>query len=277
MDDERGSMMFFVYSVRWLGLFFLAMVVLGCSTTESASPMGVTGADLTTESDEPDARKRARLRIELASGYFEQNKTKVALDEIKQALLSDSTYAPAYNLRGLVYMRMGELRLADESFRRALQFNPRDSNAAHNLGWLSCEQGRYDEAVKLFTQALSHPAYTARAKTFMAQGVCQVRSGQLADAQVSLTRSFELDPGNPVTLYTLAQVLFRQGDLIKSQFYLRRLNNGELANAETLWLGIQVERRLGNRLAVSQLGDQLKRRYPQSPQLVLFEKGTFDE
>jgi hypothetical protein len=41
-------------------------------------------ARLVTDSDEPEARKRARIRLELAVGYFEQGQTTVALDEQKQ-------------------------------------------------------------------------------------------------------------------------------------------------------------------------------------------------
>ena len=99
-----------------------ALLLVGCATSgqlgSGQTEVGVNGNDMVTESDEPDERKRARLRVELASGYFEQGQTKVALDEIKQALNADSNYAPAYSLRGLVYMRMNENRLAEESFIR---------------------------------------------------------------------------------------------------------------------------------------------------------------
>ena len=110
--------------------------------------VGATGnpSDLITDSDETAERRRARLRVELASGYFEQGQTKVALDEIKQALAIDPTYAEAYNLRGLVYMRLNDIPLAEDSFRRALAVNSRDADVAHNYGWLLCQQGRYSES-----------------------------------------------------------------------------------------------------------------------------------
>ncbi|MDZ4130450.1 MAG: hypothetical protein U1E02_40725, partial [Hydrogenophaga sp.] len=55
--------------------------LVGCAGGVAATSIT---AEPVTESDEPDARKRARLRLELASGYFEQGQTTVALDEIKQ-------------------------------------------------------------------------------------------------------------------------------------------------------------------------------------------------
>ncbi len=215
--------------------------------------------------------------MELAIGYFEQGQTNVALDELKQVIANDPTYPEAYNLRGLIYMRLNDMRQAEDSFRRAVALNPRDANTLHNLGWLQCQQNRYPEADRTFEQALANPLYAGRAKTLMAQGVCHARAGRTADAERSLARAYELDAANPVTGYNLANLLYQRGELGRAQFYIRRLNNSELANAETLWLGIKVERRLNDRVAMGQLGDQLKRRYPQSRETAAFERGAFDE
>jgi type IV pilus assembly protein PilF len=111
----------------------------------------------------------------------------------------------------------------------------------------------------------------------MAQGVCQISAGQPSEAEQSLRRSYELDAGNPVTAYNLASLLYRCGDLTRAQFYIRRVNNSELANAQTLWLGIKTERRLNNREAVLQLAQQLKNRFSQSPEAAAYEKGSFNE
>jgi len=265
--------------------FCMLLVVVGLSWTLSACASagkpnvqtGVGGADLMTESDEPDARKRARLRVELATGYFEQGQTTVALDEVKQALSADQAYAPAHNLRGLAYMRLGEMGLAEESFRRAVALAPKDANIAHNLGWLLCQLSRFGEAQAMFDVALGSPLYGNRAKTLLTQGICSARAGKFIDAEASLSKAFELDAGNPVVGFNLAQLIFNRGDLLKAQFHLRRLNNSELANAETLWLGMKVEQRLGNRDALQQLGAQLKRRYPQSRELGSYERGAFGE
>jgi type IV pilus assembly protein PilF len=90
-------------------------------------------------------------------------------------------------------------------------------------------------------------------------------------------KSYELDAGNPITAYNLSLLLFQRADFVRAQFYVRRLNNSELANAESLWLGIKVERRLNNRDAIQQLGAQLKKRFPQSREYLAFERGAFNE
>ncbi|OYQ41282.1 type IV pilus biogenesis/stability protein PilW [Rhodoferax sp. TH121] len=252
----------------------LALIISGCaSSSQPAAP----GSDLLTESDETLARKRARIRLELAVGYYNNGQTTIALDELKQSIAADPTLLEAHNLRGLIYMRLNDASLAEESFRKALQINPQASSVQHNFGWLLCQQGRMAESSRQFLAAISEPSYVDKAKSWMAMGVCQAKAGQRMEAEASLQRAYELDAGSPVTGYNLALVLFQRGEYVRAQFYIRRINNADLANAESLWLGIKVERALGNRDAVAQLGAQLSKRFPQSKEVGLFERGAFDE
>ncbi len=272
---------------QWLPIsrfcLFVCMLIAGLpSISGCASRMSLVGptgngVEIMTNSDEPETRKRARIRLELAVGYFEQGQTTIALDELKQSIASDPGYADAYSLRGLIYMRLNDFRVSEESFRKALTINSRDSNVLHNLGWLLCQQARYQEAEELFSQALANPQYGERAKTFRAQGLCQARAGSPAQAESSLLKSYEFDAGNPITAYNLAVLLFKRGDYVRAQFYARRLNNSELANAESLWLGIKTERRMDNREAMLQLATQLVKRFPQSREAGAFESSKFDE
>lgn len=261
-------------------LWSFSVLTMGALITGCASSNG-SGAsaksDMETASDESGARKRARIRLELAAGYFDKGQTSIALDEVKQSINADPGLYEAYNLRGLIYTRLDDLTLAEESFRKALHINPNAAPIQHNYAWLLCHHGRMPEALQLFGRALANPTYGERAKSWMAQGLCQLDNGQKAEAEASLLRSYELDAGNPVTGYNLALLLFQRGEFVRSQFYVRRINNSDLANAETLWLGVKVERRVENVDAMSQLGGQLKKRFPQSREYSAYERGAFDE
>ncbi len=248
----------------------------GCANTGGVSASDGSNA-VFTPSDEPEARRRARIRLELATNYFEHGQTTVALDEVKQALATDPTYADAFNLRGLIYMRLNEFGQAEDSFRRALALRSADPNLLHNYGWLHCQQKKYAEADQSFVTALANPAYTARSKTLMARGLCQLEAGQPVEAEQSLLKAYELDASNPVVGYHLASLLLRRNELKRAQFYIRRLNNSDFANSETLWLGIKVERTLGDVVAMRQLVDQLRRRFPESRELGAYERGAFNE
>lgn len=267
-----------VRNVLLMSVCWAAVLLAGCAGKPGSAPGAASGrGEIMTESDEPDVRKRARIRLELAANYFQQGQTNVALDELKQALVTDPTYADAYNLRGLVYMRMNDNALAEDSFRRAMALNPRDGDVLHNYGWLLCQQKRYSESIALFGRAIAMPQYGGQAKTLMTQGICQISAGQATEGERSLLQSYELDAGNPITGYHLSSALFQRGDLPRAQFYIRRVNNSDLARAETLWLGIKVERSLGNREAMLQLADQLKKRFGQSREAAAYERGAFND
>ena len=262
---------FFLGLALWLSGCAQGLPVSGSATGPGAS------ADEPTESDESPQRRRARLRTELAAAYFQQGQPLVALDEIKQALLADPAYADAHNLRGLVFLRLNDLPLAGESFQRALTLRPGDPDALHNLGWLLCQQARFDESDKLFAQAIAQPRYAQPGKTRVAQGLCQLRAGQPGLAEASWLNALALDADNPVAAYQLAQLYFKRGDFPLAQPYMRKLNGGSLANAESLWLGIRIERQLNQPAAVAALAGQLRLRFAQSRELIAFDKGVFHE
>lgn len=255
-----------------------AMALLGgLAGCTNAPGQSAVPAELQTTSDESDARKRARTRLVLASSYYENGQSTVALDEMKKALQADPTLPDAYNLGGLIYMSLGDRQRAQSHFQRAIELNPGDASAMHNLGWLQCQQGEYAAAEQAFQAVVAVPSYPGRARTLMAQGVCAARGGDAARAEATLRQAYELDAGNPVTGYNLSKLLYQRGDYEGARFYIRRLNNSELANAESLWLGVQVERKLDNRPAMGQLASQLRRRFPESSELQAYERRAFDD
>ncbi|QNP60700.1 type IV pilus biogenesis/stability protein PilW [Paenacidovorax monticola] len=263
---------------RWtLMAWSLALAGLAGCAGQGAGAGGGSGSDMVTPSDETEVHRRARIRLELAANYFEMGQTAVALDEVKQALATDPSYADAYNLRGLIFLRLNDFPQAEDSFRRAMGLRPSDPDVAHNYGWLLCQQKKFAEADQQFQRALAQPSYAARSRTYMAQGLCQAGAGQAAEAEQTLLKAYELDPGNPVVGYNLASMLLRRGEVQRAQFYIRRLNNSELANAESLWLGVKVERALGSPVAMRQLADQLRRRFPDSREWAAYERGAFNE
>jgi type IV pilus assembly protein PilF len=265
----------------WKSMGLLAIVasglLAGCATGDGARSGANPVDSVVTESDEPENRRRARNRLELASGYFTEGKTTIALDEVKLALQADPNYGDAFNMRGLIYQRLGDNRQAEDSYRRALQLNPRDADTMHNYGWMMCQMRRYDESIAMFTQANAVPLYNGQSKTYMTRGICEQAAGKVDLAERSFARSYELDASNPISGYNLANLLFLRNELQRAQFYTRRLNNSELSNAETLWLGIKIERKLNNIESVQQLSTQLRRRYPKSRELSSLERGAFDE
>ena len=229
-------------------VLFGAALLSACVTTRTPLPAATGDSrDRITASDESDGSKRAKVRMELAAAYFGRGQMTTALDQVKLAIIANPNQSDAYNLRGLIYANLGDDALAEESFRRALQLNPRDADTMQNFGYYLCQKKRYPEANAMFDQVLAVPRYLDAPRTLLTQGVCQAQAGQLPQAEATLLQSYQLDPGNPSTAVNLSEVLYRRGDYERARFYVRRVNAvPEVANAQTLWLAARIEHRSGN-------------------------------
>lgn len=234
-------------------------------------------ADVATESDESPPRRRARLRVELGAAYLQEGQPQVALDEVKQAIAIDPSYADAFNLRGLAYLRLNNSALAEDSFERAVSLNPRDANAAHNLGLLRCQQVRFDEATRYFAQASADPDYASLPRNWIAQALCQASAGKLLLAQASLERALSLDATDATARYHLARLMFERGDAPAARTHVLKINSSAASSAASLWLGVRIERRLENPDAMRALAEQLRTRFGQSPELSAYDRGAFNE
>jgi type IV pilus assembly protein PilF len=254
----------------------LPLVIGGCTTTTTNTATGEVRSS--ADAPSPDNEKRARVRLELAISYFERGQRDTALEEVKQALAVSPNLGAAYNLRGLIYASIGELRQAEESFQRAQQLDPRDAETMHNYGWFLCQQGRYPQAHERFEAAMGVPTYREVPRTLLAQGVCYGREKRWEKAEEALTRAYSVDAGNPVIGYNLSDVLYRRGEFERARFFIRRINQtNEYSNAQTLWLAMRIENRIGNQSAVTTIGQQLRDRFPQAPETAAYDRGRFDD
>jgi type IV pilus assembly protein PilF len=262
--------------MRPLLLAGLLIVLAGCAAT-SSSPQAES-AQARSDSDQTSVERRARVRLELASAYLGRGQASTALDEVKAALAAKPDLPDAYNLRGLAYATLGEMKLAEESFQRALQLAPRDLDTLQNYGWFLCQQGRFADSELQFAKVLAQPQNPNVTRTLLAQGVCQARAGHWTEAEATLSRSYELDPANPTTAYNLSDVMYRRGELERARFYIKRVNAvREYSNAQTLWLAARIEHKAGDTAAMQDFARQLRDRFPQSPEALALDQGRFDD
>lgn len=265
--------------VRALAAIAALAVLGGCATSVSTTSGPITEAQVARDSGpSEDVSRRARVRMELALGYFGRGQYDVALEETQRVLAIDPTLGTAHNLQGLIYASKGDDALAEQNFRRALQLNPRDADTMQNLGWFYCQRKRYAEGEQQFQQALASPLNRDTARTLLAQGVCHSMAGQLAEAEAALTKAYEQDPASTSTAFNLAEVLFKRGEFERARFYVRKVNNvPAMVSAQTLWLAARIEHRLGNTSGAQDLGRQLRSRFATSREAAAFDRGQFND
>jgi type IV pilus assembly protein PilF len=250
-----------------------ALMLAGCA----AGPTSSGQEELQTSSDQTDGQKRAGIRLQLAVGYFEQRQYPVALDEIKQALQADPNFAEAYSMRGLIYMEMGETKLAEDNMQHAIRLAPNNPDFNNNFGWFLCQNGRQSQSIGYFEAALKSRAYQSPAKALNNAGVCSLKAKDKVAAERYFSRAFQFDPSNPATNLNLARIYFDQHDDERARFYVRRVIKAEVMTAEALWLAIRIEHRLGDQAAETSLATQLRRRHGGSAEYASYQRGAFNE
>lgn len=223
-----------------------------------------------------DRMESSRLRTELAFNYFLRGQMAVALEEVRAALDSNRNYAPAYNVLGLIHMDLGENAKADEAFKRALALMPGDSDTLNNYGWFLCQTKRERESVSYFLQALKDPLYSTPYKPYLNAGICAQRYGDDAAAETYFLRAFELDPTNGGTMLRLGEFYLKKPDLERARFYADRINKNFDPSAESLWLALRIERKGGDRASEASYAAQLRRRFPGSSQYLRLQQGQFE-
>ncbi|MFC4159224.1 type IV pilus biogenesis/stability protein PilW [Chitinimonas lacunae] len=238
----------------------------------------LTATAVAAEEGQSAARTElARLRTELAGGYYARGQYAVALEEVKTALEAASDYGPAYNVQGLIYMDLGELDTAEQSFQRALRIDSTNPDNNHNYGWFLCnKRARYPEAIRYFFAALKNPLYATPVKSIQLVGICALRGNDLAMAEEYLQRADRMLPNNGQTVLGLAGLAYRRGELQQARDLLLRQARLVSPSAESLWLNIRVERKLGNSDVEQGFAKELRTRFPDSPEAKLLAQQKFD-
>jgi type IV pilus assembly protein PilF len=253
---------------KWIVM--AAVLLAGCA----GQPVGESGVANTQVDSE--SRQRARAFTDLANAYLARAQYKIALDELRKAIIADNRFGPAYNIYGLIYMELAEDKLAEENFRHAIELDRSDSETRNNYGWFLCTRGRHDEGLEQFSAALRNPLYAQPEQAMANAGLCAEKKGDLALAEANLLKSLKLQPDNPNTLIKLAGLHFRQGRLAEAQRLLARQAELAPATAESLWLGVRLERKLGDRAQEAAYGLQLRKRFPDSNEARLLLTGQYE-
>ncbi|MEW5781729.1 MAG: type IV pilus biogenesis/stability protein PilW [Pseudomonadota bacterium] len=261
-------------------LLALASALAGCAGT-SAPPKQEPLPDLEqqTASGPPvaaDPRERAKVHTDLGLAYLRDGQYEVALNEAKIAIEAQDGYAPAYNLKGLVHMVLGQNSEAEAAFRQALALAPGNPEISNNYGWFLCQTGRVKDSFAHFNKALSNPLYKTPATALHNMGVCALLDKDDVTAESYLFRALKLDPNDLRAYYLLAEIDYRRGRYEDAREWLRKLHEKIEPTAETVWLSLRIDRKLGDRKSEAANMGLLRGKFRDSPEYLLMMRGAFD-
>lgn len=215
--------------------------------------------------EQGDERTRvAEINTQLGVEYMRQGENEVALRKLERALEADPRYARAHEAMGLLYARIGESAKAEENFRRATALAPEDSSIMNNYGLFLCQQNRREEADALFGRALANPLYATPQLVYTNAGTCARGGGDLDKAEAYYRDALQRDPELGPALYGMAEIHFERARYLPARAYLQRFEAVSDPSPESLWLGVRIERRLGDRDAEASYAVALANRFPDS-------------
>lgn len=253
----------------------VAIFLAACGGVPSAETTSVEQS-VSRQTTTSEVRQRAKVHTELGSLYLQDGRYDVALDEVRVALEAESGYAPAHNLMGLIYMSLRKNELAGESFRRALQLATNDPEINNNYGWFLCQNGRMKESFSHFQVAINNPLYQTPTKVLTNAGMCAMMDKDDRKGEDYLLRAVRQDRTNLRALYLLADIGYRGNRLADARLWMKDLHAQFEPTAESAWLALKIERKLGDREAEARFTGILRRKYRDSPEYQKLSRGEFD-
>jgi protein O-mannosyl-transferase len=197
------------------------------------------------------------------------------------ALACTSNSLVAHTDLGFALLQQGRVDEAMVHFQQALQIRPGYAEARFNLGNALLQQGRVDEAMVYFQQALQiKPGY---ADAHFNLGVALVRKGNVDDAMAHFQQALEIEPDDAEARLALGNALLQQGRVDEAMGYFRTAQQIEPDDAEAhLALGnaLLQQGRMDEAIVHFQTALQIEPKNAEAQcdlGAALFRKGNIDE
>ena len=109
----------------------------------------------------------------------------------------------------------------------------------------------------------------------MNAGICSRRVGNIKATEEYLRKALALRADISEAWLNLAEINFERGNYAaaKSNFQFFMQTNSSTATAGNLWMGVHIERKLGDLVSERMYAEQLRKRYPNARETQLLSSG----
>ncbi len=260
----------------WAALLAGWLLLHGCKSTTTVTTTS-EAAQGGAPAVEADPHRRAAVRLQLATGYYQKGQMEVAIREANEAIQIAPDIASAYGLLGLIYMDLDQKKQAESNFQRALELDEKNADLNNNYGWFLCRNHREAESLRFFDRAAADRLYGTPAMALQNAGICLLQMGDRERAEKYLLRAFEADASSPVAKFHLARLYLATHRLERAEFYYSLLVKSVDPNAETIWLGTRIAHAQADARMEQRLAQELRSRFPNSPEAELLKREAFNE
>jgi len=234
-------------------LLLAAAVLAACATTDG-------------EERKTSPRDAAAYNVQLGIAYLKQGNVQAAQEKIERALKQNPSNPDVQTAAALLYDRMGEVDRADRHYSAVVRMKPKDPEALNNHAIFLCRNKRVAAGQRLFAEAAASALNRTPEVAYTNAGLCARNAGQLDEAQRHFESALSVRPAYGDAIAQLAELHLVRGQAKEARVYVMRLLNTAPVTAEALWLGVRVERALGNRSNADVYAKRLKVEHPSAEQ-----------
>jgi type IV pilus assembly protein PilF len=166
----------------------------------------------------------------------------------------------------MLYDRLGDTGKADSHYQRAISLEPDNPEIKNNYAVYQCQKKRFDRGEKLALEAATNPLYKTPEIGYLNAANCARGGGDLQRAEENYRRALAVKPRFSDALYQMAELEYQQKEYMSARAFLERYNEVGRTNPATLWLGVRIERSLGNKAQAQHYAQRLKSEYPSASQ-----------
>ncbi|MDJ0918949.1 MAG: type IV pilus biogenesis/stability protein PilW [Woeseiaceae bacterium] len=235
--------------------FFLGVIVIlsGCVSTTSGPPE--------PQADKDDA---AEFNYQLGARYYRNGNFELARDRLLLSIEFDPRRPVTWTTLGLTYEALENQRLAEDAYDQAVKVDPRSFKALDAYAVYLCRQEKYGSAARYFERAANIVENDNSEITLTNAGVCMAQKPDLVQAEAFFREALEARSNHPEALLQLTLLKFRTADYMSARAFLQRYLNRSVPSPAVLYLGVQIEDKLGDERAKTDFEDRLIREFPTS-------------
>lgn len=239
--------------------FCLAMtgflLLSGCISTVTGPPR-------------PNANKEdaAELNYQLGARYYKMGNYELSRDRLLYSIELDPDRAVAHSTLALTYEQLGNVRLATLYYEQAVDVAPRDFTVLNTYAVFLCRQSRFTDAEDYFDRAVRAPENDNAEVMLTNAGVCMMQKPDVAKAEAFFRRALETRLNHGEALLQMCLLKHSQGDDLNARAFLQRYMSRNPPDASVLYLGVQIEEKLGDERARTIYSNRILRDFPSSPE-----------
>ncbi len=214
----------------------------------------------------PKPERAAEINLEIGIEHLRNGNLQQAKDKIDRSLEQNPRFGRAHLVAGMLYNRLGDESNAESHYQRAIALEPKNPEFKNNYAVYLCQKNKFERGRKIALEAAADPLYKTPEIAYMNAGNCARSANELQTAEEYFRRAIAAKPRFSEALFAMADLEYHQTEYMSARAFLQRYLEVGRTNPETLWLGVRIERGLGNKAQAQHYAQRLKSEYPSAAQ-----------